>query len=486
MFRKTLILLFVGISNYLNAQTTVNKAANQALFNRIEYHFNLQETDSIYALSAAAFRHSLSPEAFAEVLDQQLYPLGRIRSAAMVDYDESNHIGTFKIDFNEQSLSLVLGLESERQFSTLLFRPYVAPIVEPEAPVQLELSREARTAASFDRLIDSLGLSYTKKPNTNALAIGVLNNNRTSSYFYGQVDSEDKRLPDEFSVFEIGSITKTFTATLLTYLADEGLVDMEASVLNYLPDSLSSNASLTHITLKMLANHTSGLPRLPHNLQKNMQENPENPYLGYHEEDLMDFLMAYQGTNTPGAAYDYSNLGFGLLGHILCRVTEKTYQEMIDEYIALPLGLKTLVLEPSVEQAEEMDVLPVHLANGQRTTVWQFDVLAGAGGLKSTVSTMMQYIKGHFDLPETPTQQALAQTRQFTFFHPPQTDLGLGWHIQLDGDNLVYWHNGGTGGSSSFLAFTPDLKTGVIVLSNTADSVDHIGGILLQFLTDQK
>lgn len=400
----------------------------------------------------------------------------------MVDYDESTHTGSFKLDFNEQTLMLILGLESEKQFSTLIFRPYVAPVVESEAPVQLELSREARTAASFDRLIDSLGINYTKKQNTHALAIGILNNNRSTSYFYGQVDPEDKRLPDEYSVFEIGSITKTFTATLLAYLANEGVVNMESSILAYLPDSLSGNESLANITLKMLANHTSGLPRLPDNMQASMQENPANPYLAYHEEDLIDFLLNYHGENTPGTAYDYSNLGYGLLGYILCRATEKNYQEMIDEYISLPLGLKTLIVEPDAD----MDLLPVHLASGQQTPVWQFDVMAGAGALKSTVSTMMQYIKGHFDLPETPTQQALAQTRQFTFFHPPQTDLGLGWHMQLNGDNLIYWHNGGTGGSSSFMAFTPDLKTGVIVLSNTAESVDHIGSALLQFLTDQK
>lgn len=482
MFRTNLILLLICISSQLTAQIVDYRAATQGLFNKIEYHFNLQETDSIYALSSHVFRNSLSSESFHEVMKQQLYPLGRIQAAEMIEFDEKNNSGSFKLDFNTQKLLVILGIESEKQFSSLIFKPYIETVAQTEAPVQLELSKEAKAIVAFDKLIDSIGLQYTRKSNTHSLAIGILNNARMTSYFYGQVDPNDQRLADEGSVFEIGSITKTFTATLLAYLANEGMVDMESSILTYLPDSLHSNQALAAITLKMLANHTSGLPRLPGNLTEKASENPENPYQNYKEQDLMGFLQNAKTESEPGTAYNYSNLGYGLLGYILSQVTGKTYGEMIDDYISTPLNLSYLT--DSVQT--DMDLLSVHRADGQQTPVWEFDCMVGAGGLKTNISTMMSYVKAHFDLPETPTQQALAMTRQFTFFTPPDTDLGLGWHIQLVGENLIYWHNGGTGGSSSYLAFNPDVKKGIIVLSNTAESVDHIGIQLLNFLIDQK
>ena len=82
-------------------------------------------------------------------------------------------------------------------------------------------------------------------------------------------------------------------------------------------------------------------------------------------------------------------------------------------------------------------------------------------------------------MPESDLEHALALTRQFTYFNPPDTDIGLAWHMNLIGDELVYWHNGATFGSSSYIAFTPDRKIAVVVLSNSAEPVDEISKSIL-------
>ena len=108
------------------------------------------------------------------------------------------------------------------------------------------------------------------------------------------------------------------------------------------------------------------------------------------------------------------------------------------------------------------------------TPVWTFDAFAAHGALKSTVKDLLAYAKAHFQMPESDLEHALAYTRQFTYFNPPDTDIGLAWHMNLMGDELIYWHNGATFGSSSYLALSPDRKVAVVVLSNTAEPVDSI------------
>src|SRR5690606_15437675 len=117
--------------------------------------------------------------------------------------------------------------------------------------------------STLDRFVDSVALTYSRKGNTHALAIGIINNGKTSSYYYGETEKGSKQLPDENTLFEIGSITKTFTATLLAYFAGQQVLDLADPITKYLPDSLAGNPDLQKITLTQLANHTSGLPRLP-------------------------------------------------------------------------------------------------------------------------------------------------------------------------------------------------------------------------------
>ncbi|PPK99715.1 CubicO group peptidase, beta-lactamase class C family [Parapedobacter indicus] len=447
---------------------------NQAVFNKVEYHFNQQETDSIYALGSSKFKQSLSLQAFQTVMTQQLYPLGQIQSAELKTYEKG--AGIYKLNFISTPLQLVLGLDSLNKIDVFLFQPYAGDPV-PEKTVPVESSNTA--ASEFDRYVDSVALSYSRKGHTHALAIGIINAGKTSAFYYGETEKGNKQLPDENTLFEIGSISKTFTATLLAYLAQTQQVNLDDSITNYLPDSVAVNPDLQRITLRQLANHTSGLPRMPDNIDATAAGHSLNPYSGYTKAHLYTYLKSYKATVPPDSIYQYSNLGFGILGDILSTIYGKPYDEMIQEIICQPLGLKNTTEHPN---PDSQYVAKGYNEKGIETPLWTFDAFTAHGSLKSTVSDLLLYAKAHFKMPETDLEHALALTRQFTYFNPPETDIGLAWHMNVVGDELIYWHNGGTFGSSSYLALTPDKKMAIVVLSNTAESVDSVALAILKYM----
>ena len=468
MIRIVCTLLLLPVFLVIAQEEESKQRINQAVFNKIEYHFNLQETDSIYAMGGPKFTQSLSLQAFQTVMTQQMYPLGQIQSAELMGYE--NNQGIYKLNFISTPLQLVLGLDTLNKIETFLFQPYAGQVI-PEKKEPTPVASNT-SVSNFDRLVDSLALGYTRKGNTHALAIGVINAGKTSSYYYGETAKGNRQLPDENTLFEIGSISKTFTATLLAYLVETQQVTLDDTITKYLPDSVAANIDLQRITLRQLANHTSGLPRLPINLALTSASNPSDPYSGYTKEHLYTFLSTYKATTPPDSIYDYSNLAYGLLGDILSDIYGKTYDEMVREIICQPLGLKNTTEHPDTDSQY---VATVYNEKGQQTSHWTFDTFTAHGSLKSTIPDILNYAKSHFKMPEKDLENALALTRQFTYFDPPDTDIGLGWHMNVIGGELVYWHNGGTGGSRSYMAFSPDKRVAVVVLSNTAESVDPIG-----------
>jgi len=478
MNRIVCIILLLPIFPAFTQGENRDQQINQAVFNKIEYHFNLQETDSIYALAGPRFKQSLSLQAFQTVMAQQLYPLGQIQSAELKAYE--NGTGIYKLNFLSTPLQVVLGLDSLNRVETFLFQPYAGDPVPEKKEV---ISSSSSATSKLDFYIDSVALAYSRKGHTHALAIGVIHNGKTSSYYYGETEKGNKQLPDENTLFEIGSISKTFTATLLAYLAQTQLLNVDDAITNYLPDSVAANPDLKRITLQQLANHTSGLPRMPANIDATAASHPLDPYKDYTQADLYSFLTSYKATAPPDSMYSYSNLGYGLLGDILSTVYGKPYNEMVQEIICQPLGLGSTTEYPS---PDSQYVAKVYNKDGQETPLWTFDAFTAHGSLKSSVKDLLTYAKAHFKMPETDLEHALARTRQFTFFNPPDTDIGLAWHMNLMGDELIYWHNGGTFGSSSYMAFSPDRKMAVIVLSNTAESVDNVGVSILNSILAAK
>lgn len=263
------------------------------------------------------------------------------------------------------------------------------------------------------------------------------------------------------SIFEIGSISKVFTATALADMAQKGEVKLDDPVQLYAPAGLNMPArNGKQITLRSLAEQNSGLPRLPANLKP---ADMSNPYVDYHAAQLNAFMSGYTLTRDPGELYEYSNLGVGLLGYVLAAKAGVTYEDLIAQRILKPLGMTMTgqKLTPQMEAA---------LAKGHGAVVplWDQDVLAGAGALRSNMTDMLKFLDANLGPPTNDLERAmrLAQTPSATARGPK---IGLNWHTEVTRSGAeIVWHNGGTGGYGTYIGLDQKRGVGVVLLANTS------------------
>jgi CubicO group peptidase (beta-lactamase class C family) len=280
-----------------------------------------------------------------------------------------------------------------------------------------------------------------------------------STRFYGIRNGEEdaEKVPNADSVFEIGSLSKVFTATILAELATDGELDLEGVIW----DDLALNPEKeVPITYERLATHSSGLPRLPpHPSFMDIK----NPYKKYDRKKLESYLKERMKLNAPpGDSFQYSNLGYGILGYALTEVTDSSYEELLQGRVAEPLGMQST----SVERAKLIDRAVKGLGrSGTPVPYWDFKVMKGAGAILSTARDMSKFIRANFDTSKVAYsfQQKIRRVGQ------RKKPMGLGWHVlEQDDGGHWYWHNGGTGGFRSSLVLSPSARKGVVVLSNVS------------------
>jgi serine-type D-Ala-D-Ala carboxypeptidase/endopeptidase len=310
------------------------------------------------------------------------------------------------------------------------------------------------------------------------IVVGVIEPTGRRVVAYGSLDKGDKRPLDGDTVFEIGSVTKVFTSLLLADMVQRGEVALTDPVAKYLPPGVKMpERGGRQITLQDLATHTSGLPRMPSNFTS---KDPANPYADYSVEQLYQFLSSYQLTRDIGAQYEYSNLGGGLLGHILARRAGMDYEALVRTRICEPLGMKSTGIALSADMNARFAV--GHDQSLQTVASWDLPTLAGAGALRSTANDMLSFLAaslGYTKSPLAPAMAAMLTVRRPT--GTPGLEIALGWHILTKDDREIIWHNGGTGGFRTFIGYDPKNRVGVVALSNTstATGVDDIGRHLL-------
>jgi serine-type D-Ala-D-Ala carboxypeptidase/endopeptidase len=305
------------------------------------------------------------------------------------------------------------------------------------------------------------------------IVVGVIEPNSRRVVAYGSLANGDPRTLDGDTIFEIGSVSKVFTSLVLADMVNRKEVALDDPAAKYIPKNVKMpERSGKSITLLDLSTHSSGLPPLPSNFKP---KDPLNPYADYSVDDLYQFLSGYTLPRDPGSEFEYSNLGGGLLGHLLACRAGTDYESLIGSRITRPLRMPDtgITLSSSMKQrmATGHNAMLAPVAN------WDLPVLAGAGALRSSVNDMLTFLEaflGHKESPLAPAMKAMLEVRR----PAGQTKIGLGWLIySIDGREIA-WHNGGTGGFRSFVGYDPKERVGVVVLSN-AGGVDDIGLHLL-------
>jgi CubicO group peptidase (beta-lactamase class C family) len=293
---------------------------------------------------------------------------------------------------------------------------------------------------------------------------------RRSFIVCGRV-SADGPAPTPDTVFEIGSITKVFTALVLADMVERGEVAFDDPVGRLLPGVKVPARSGRAITLADLTTHTSGLPRLPANLDVT---DLRNPYARYRVGDLQVFLAGYELPRDPGGQWEYSNLGAGLLGHALAVKAGLSYEELVRRRVLQPLGLKDTTITLSAEQRRRMAT--AHDDGLQPVPWWDFDALAGAGAIRSTAADMLTFAAAAMG-GDTPLKAAFARmaTLQRPAAQPSMQQLA-GWIRVAVRNGGLLAHDGGTRGFRASLMLDVGARRAAIAWINGPQDVNDLAG----------
>lgn len=304
------------------------------------------------------------------------------------------------------------------------------------------------------------------------IIVGVVDKKGARYFSFGKTAVNGKPV-NEHTVYEIGSITKVFTAILLAQQVLEGKMKVDDPVQKYLPAVTIPKRNGAEITLGNLSDHTSGLPRMPSNFAP---KDPANPFADYTVGQLYSFLSGYELTRDIGSAYEYSNLAQGLLGDVLSVNTGTSYEDLMLKRIASPLNMN----ETRITLDETMQE---NLAEGYSNYVavknWDIPTLAGAGAIRSSAHDMLIFLSANLGLKKTSLKKAMDMTHQVRHDKAGDMRVGLAWHIAKGKNGDVIWHNGGTGGYRTFAGFVKETSTGIVVLTNSTTGADDIGFHLL-------
>lgn len=312
------------------------------------------------------------------------------------------------------------------------------------------------------------------------IIIGVLDEKGKHYYSYGHISDKNKIAPKKYTLYEIGSVSKTFTGLALA----KAVVDGNLSLSDPLKDHIPGTVTFTpfddqDIQLLHLANHHSGLPRMPDNMP---YSDPENPFSDYTAAHMWEFLGDHTLRRAPNSQYEYSNYAMGMLGHILAEKKGMDYDGLIESEICAPM--KMVDTKEKLNADQLLRVSPGH--RGSRQVInWDFAALAGAGAIRSSASELLTYLMYQMEFKTAPgLTEAIRLSHKATASTGKDSEdsVALGWHIKHGEDTRLIWHNGQTAGYHSFLGFDKENKRGIVVLSNNSQSIDDIG---LHFLNPE-
>ncbi len=373
--------------------------------------------------------------------------------------------------------------------------------------------------------LDILAADQLKQTNGIGFFIGVNENGVESVYYYGSAEPDKVVVPETGSLFELGPLSATFTCILFSEMSVSGDIRADAPLQKYLPFDIPApvyqkvlcrpvkDADQTYgvkdesgvkftpyvclpdpdskpqpILLCYLATHTSGLPPLPFNVQPG--KSASVPYESYLKNDLYAFLKSYHLLEPIGYDYHYSELGISILGHVLSLHSQTSFDTLMKSRILMPLNM-TSTFFPGENTPDNPRL------NGFTTSLkkvkWRnYDVFAPAGGMLSSISDMMKFLSANIGTRNSMLKNVL------DYSHNPRIlindsenqnrEIALGWEVSKINDKSenIVWQGGSTEGFSSFLGFNEITKSGVVVLSNSNESVESLGIRILELMSSHQ
>jgi CubicO group peptidase (beta-lactamase class C family) len=429
---RLLVLFFISLSAL--AQDPYEPFARAFAEN-----YNSQNYEAIYDLTSDAFKAQVPKEYFSQILGGAYTNAGTLKEIKLSENTADGKI--FHVVCERATFALNVSLDASGKAAGLFLRP-----------VQKYDAKDAATMIT----------QWTSNPANAGLVVGRIRNGQPDIQYYGAVSKTTPAPPDATSIFEIGSISKPLTGILLHMLIAEGKISLDDPVNKFLPkDAQVPKVKDKDVLVRHLITHSSCLPRVPGNFNPPPAE-MANPYNYYSEKELFAFLpQVSAGECELGTTSVYSNLGAGLLGYILTKVSGKSYSPLFNERIAKPLKTKSFGVIGKSDRWTQG-----HTQSGAAQMQWTFtDVLVGAGGVDASPDDMMKLLSFLMKPDQSPLGRAVTASTA-TQLVTPQGTFGTFWLRITNGSKTVVWHNGMTGGFNAFVGWVEGTQTGVFILSN--------------------
>lgn len=460
MIRKLLTLLGLLCASQLGYAQNAD-----AFWKQFQNLYNEDKFAAIYDLLAPSFQSEMSLEQHTALFKNGIKKsAGKMSGAVLLK--EEDDAGTYLVTCDKMKFEVLLMLDQEEKVAGWLWQPYQQA---PTAVLNIQYTNPLNNKT--DSTIDREARKYLEQNPKARLSFAIVRADKADYYFYA-----GDQQPDTQSVYELGSITKTYISWLIAQAVTEGKLNPEADIRQYLKGTYKNlEKEGQPILLKHLLNHSSGLPRLPENYLSQIKDK-QNPYASYGNEQLLKSLHTSKLKTKPGTQTAYSNYGYGVLGYILEQVYQQPLEQLLNTKLQSVLNLSPVSFKtiPGMVQGydEQMKAVPA----------WEFRAMAGAGAIKTTLSATAAFLQ-----QQLIAQDKAVQLSQTVIDKNIEPQTAWAWQVNAlknQADTLI-WHNGMTGGFSSFYGFFKQKKTGLLMLSNVAHPVDAFAGEILKAMNQQ-
>jgi len=339
---------------------------------------------------------------------------------------------------------------------------------------------------------------FSQKNKIPGISVGLINKTGSNTYHFGEIKKESGLSPTDDTLYEIGSMTKTFTAILASQLRQEGVLLLDTTITKFFPEFANSEFDKKNITLFHLLTHTSGITEfpirvfIPQILSIMIKGKSRIPQYEYSTQDFLEFSSKLKLKNSSASTFSYSNTGFGLVGKILERITHSTFEDLIKNRICDELCMNDTRI--NILETQKDRLATGYTNRNKKADYWNKPAIESAGSLYSTVSDMLKFLKANLGLTKTKLSDAMRycmSTRiepkiplsmKFAtgLFGIGLSTFRLGW-FEYPKDKKILVHAGGTEGFTSFMAINLENQNGVVILTNKALApVDKLGIDLLK------
>lgn len=436
-----------------------------AFWKRFQKLYNEDKFTEIYELLSPSFQAEMSKEQNITFFKDGIKKsAGKMNSAVFLKAEED--AGTYLLTFARMKLEVLLMLDKEEKVQGWLWQPYKE---QKTQAIAVQYANPLKN--KIDTAVDREARKYLEQNPKARLSFAIVQPDKTDFYYYAA-----DQLPDAQSVYELGSITKTYIGWLVAQAVIEKKLDPEADIRKYLKGTYKNlEREGQPIQVRHLLNHSSGLPRLPENLLK-LATDQDNPYKTYGNEQLLKSLQITKLNTKPGTQSLYSNYGYSVLGYILEQLYQQPLEQLLNHKLQTALKLDNINFTPGPA------LIQGHDENQEPVPAWEFQAMAGAGAIKTTLKATAAFLQ-----QQIVAKAPAIQLSQIIIDPELAPKTAYAWQVNPlnNQEETLIWHNGMTGGFSSFYGFFKQKKIGLVLLSNVAQPVDAYAGELLKAIRQQ-